>query len=108
MDIIEVDADNEDDKENDTSHLKHPPQQGSSSSSSSVDQQRGTERNEESVQATLDIPDDPCSLSREELLIYTAPELQLMCQRLGLKRTGSKKKLVDSILGPQVRLSTIY
>ena len=106
MDIVEVDADNEDDKENDNGHLNHPHQQ--SSSNSSVDQQRGTERNEESVQATLDIPDDPCSLSREELLIYTAPELQLMCQRLGLKRTGSKKKLVDSILGPQVRLSTIY
>ena len=105
MDIIEVDADNEDDKKNDNSHLNHPHQQ---SSSSSVDQQRGTERNEESVQATLDIPDDPCSLSREELLICTVPELQLMCQRLGLKRTGSKKKLVDSILGPQVRLSTIY
>ncbi len=106
MDIIEVDADTEDDKKNDNSHLNHPHQQ--SSSSSIVDQQTGTERNEESVQAILDIPDDPCSLSREELLIYTAPELQLMCQRLGLKRTGSKKKLVDSILGPQVRLSTIY
>ena len=50
------------------------------------------------------IPDNPTSLSREQLCSYKVKPLQLMCQRLCLKHTGTRDQLVDRILGPQVRV----
>lgn len=57
-----------------------------------------------SGETTIEIPEDPTSLSREQLFSYKVKPLQLMCQKLCLNHSGTKNELIDRILGPQVRL----
>ena len=94
MEVFEVRDDIEDSQDIHGSNLHQYNQQGS------VEEQGAAGR---SGETSIEIPDDPTSLSREQLCSYKVKPLQLMCQQLCLKHTGTRNELIDRILGPQVR-----